>query len=168
MIENKMQNIEIEKVILNCGAVGDKLDGSVKLLGKITNRKVFTTTSTKRIPGFGISPGKKSGCKVTIRNKEEMVSLLKKLFFAVENKISIKKIAENHFSFGIKEYIEIPGLEYDRDIGMLGLDITVVFKRKGKRVMLKKIKQGKYPVKQRVTKEEIVEYIKKNLGVKVI
>ncbi len=167
MTENNMRTIEIEKVILNCGGVGDKLDSSVKLLEKITGKKVAVTKSTKRIPNFGISPGKKSGCRVTIRNKQEIVNVLKRLLFAVENKIAIKKIVENHFSFGIREYIEIPGLEYDRDIGMLGLDTTVVFKRKGKRVMLRKIKQGKYPVKQRVTKEEIVNYIKKNLGVKV-
>jgi large subunit ribosomal protein L5 len=139
MTENYMRTIEIEKVILNCGGVGDKLDSSVKLLEKITGKKVAVTKSTKRIPNFGISPGKKSGCRVTIRNKQEIVNVLKRLLFAVENKIAIKKIVENHFSFGIREYIEIPGLEYDRDIGMLGLDTTVVFKRKGKRVMLEKL-----------------------------
>ena len=69
------------------------------------------------------------------------------------------KISENHFSFGIPEYIEIPGEEYDREIGMLGFKVTVVFKRRGKRVQKKKIKQGKLPKKQKVTKEEIIKFM---------
>ncbi|MFA5173783.1 MAG: 50S ribosomal protein L5 [Candidatus Pacearchaeota archaeon] len=168
MAKNKMQEIEIEKMVLNCGGLGEKLDRSVKLLEMITKRKVIKTTSTKRIPTFGISPGKESGCKVTIRDQKEVINLLKRFFAAVNNQISNKKVVENQFSFGIHEYIEIPGLEYERDIGIIGFDITVVFKRKGKRVELKKIKQGKYPLRQRVTKEEIIEFLNKHLGVKII
>lgn len=160
-----MKNIEIEKMVLNCGGTGDKLEKSFKLLGMISGKKIIKTTSTRRIPGFGISPGKESGCKVTLRNKKEIKDLLKRFFAAESNQISNKKIVDNHFSFGIKEYIEIPGLEYDRDIGIIGLDITIVFSRKGKRVKIKKIKQGKYPKKQEVTKEEIIEYLVKNYGV---
>jgi large subunit ribosomal protein L5 len=166
--KNKMQEIEIEKMVLNCGGTEDKLEKSVKLLKMISGKTVLKTTSTRRIPAFGISPGKESGCKVTLRNKTQIKDLLERFFVAVDKEISNKKIVENQFSFGMEEYIEIPGLEYDRDIGILGFDITIVFKRKGKRVVLKKIKKGKYPQRQRVRKEEIIEFLNKNFGVEVV
>jgi ribosomal protein L5 len=103
---------------------------------------------------------------VTIRGPEKE-ALLKRLFGAVGNKILKKKIEENHFSFGIKEYLEIPDMEYQRDIGILGLDVTAVFKRKGKRVGLKKIKSGKVPVRQNVTPEEIISYLQNKLQINV-
>ena len=166
-IKNKNQNIKIEKMVLNCGGLDEKLDKSVKLLQMITKRKVHVTTSNKRIPAFGISPGKKSGCLVTIRNKNEIISLLKRFFAAENNKISGKQITENHFSMGVKEYIEIPGLEYNRDIGILGFELDVSFIRMGKRVKIRKIKKGKYPKRQAVTKEEIKEFLIKTLNVEV-
>ena len=161
---NPMRQAELEKVVLNCGATADKLDKSIKLLNLLTGRKVKEITSIKRIPTFGVRPGLKTGCTVTLRGKEKEV-LLKRLFGAVNNKIKIKKIVPNHFSFGIKEYLEIPDMEYQRDIGIIGLDVTAVFKRKGKRVALKKNKGGKLPKKQMVTPEEIIDYLRNKLNV---
>ena len=162
--KNIMRNIRLEKVALNCGGTEDKFERGVKLLGILTGRKIREVASTKRIPTFGVRPELKTGSMVTLRgkNKEE---LLKRLFGAVNNKINKKKIVENHFSFGIKEYLEIPDMEYQRDIGIMGLDVTAVFRRAGKRVALKKIKSGKVPIKQRVTKEEIIDYLTNKLGV---
>ena len=167
--QNPMGEIEIEKMVINCGATDEKLEKSIRLLKMIAgDRKIYQISSTRRIPAFGISPGKKSGCKVTIRDKDKIIDLLKRFFAALDNEISGKKIVENHLSFGVQEYIEIPGLEYDRDIGILGFETSVVFKRKGKRVKIKKIKQGKYPKKQNVTKEEIIEFLNKHVGVEII
>lgn len=166
--QNSMKEIRMEKLVLNCGGTDDKLEKSVKLLKMITvDRKVYQTKSTKRIPAFGISPGKKSGCKVTIRNKKKIIDLLKRFFAALDNEINKKQIRENHVSFGIKEYIEVPGLEYDREVGILGFEASLVFKRKGKRVKMRKIKKGKYPKRQRVTEQEITDFLIKNFGVRI-
>lgn len=165
--QNKMRDIEIEKIVLNCGATEEKLERSTKLLGLLTGRKIKQVVSTKRIPTFGVRPGLKTGCMVTLRKKDEM-ALLSRLLIAVDKKIKKRQIAENQFSFGIKEYLEIPDVEYKRDIGILGLEVTVVFKRKGKRTALKKAKKGKVPKRQAVTKEEILEYLKNKLNVEVI
>ncbi len=167
-IENKMREIEIEKLVFNCGGIGDKLEKSVKLLEMITKRKVYRIKSKRRIPAFTISPGKESGCKVTLRDKSEITNLLKRFFAVLEGEISNKKITNNCVCFGIPEYIEIPGLEYDRDIGILGFEVAIAFKRKGKRVKSKKIKRGKYPKRQDVTKKEIIDFLNKNFGVEVI
>ena len=126
----------------------------------ITGGKIQSVQSTRRIPAFGISPGKKSGCKITLRNKEKIIDLLQRFFAALDNELSEKKITENQVCFGVHEYIEVPGLEYDRDIGILGFEVMLVFKRKGKRVANKKIKRGSLPKKQRVTKEEINAAVK--------
>ncbi len=163
---NLMREPILEKVVLNCGGTADKLEKGIKLLGVITGRKIREVTSVKRIPAFGVRPGLKTGCMVTIRG-EEKIALLKRMLGAVDNKIKKKAIQKNHFSFGIKEYLEIPDMEYQRDIGILGLDVTVVFKRKGKRVGLKKIKTGKVPKKQDVEESEIIAYLQNKFGTEI-
>ena len=39
-LANKMREVEIEKIVLNCGGIDEKLERSVKLLELITKRKV--------------------------------------------------------------------------------------------------------------------------------
>ena len=99
--ENKMREVEIEKMVINCGGIDDKFERSVKLLEMLTGKKVYKIQSRKRIPAFGISPGKQSGCKVTLRNIDEINILLRRLFAAIDNKISEKKITDNNVSFHI-------------------------------------------------------------------
>ena len=82
-----------------------------------------------------------------------------------ENVLKKKQVSENNFSFGIKEYIEIPGMEYQREIGVMGFDVTVVFKRTGRRVKLKKIKRGRIPKRQIISKEEIIKFMEDNFQV---
>ena len=77
--ENPMRQIEIEKVILNCGASGEKLEKSVKLLNILTGKKIKQVSSNKRIPSFGVRPGLKTGCLVTLRGNEKE-ALLKRLW----------------------------------------------------------------------------------------
>ncbi len=163
--ENPMRKMKLEKLVISCGGSGEKLEKSVKLLELITKRKVKQAESSKRIPSFGVRPGLKTGALVTIRDSEKE-AMLKRLFVAINNKIKKKQIETNHFSFGIQEYLEIPDMEYQRDIGIIGLNVTAVFSRPGKRVNIKKIKQGKTPLKQNVTIEEIENYLTK-LGISV-
>ncbi len=165
--KSSMREIEIEKMVLNCGGIDDKLERSVKLLKMITGKKVYIVKATKRIPAFGISPKKQSGCKVTLRDKEQISKLLREFFAALDNTLAMKQITKNQVSFGIHEYIEVPGLEYDRDIGISGFEASVVFKRKGKRVKMRKVKKGRFPGKQDVTREEVRDFLIKNFEVEV-
>ena len=100
--------------------------------------------------------------------KKDFEQFLKRLLVSVDNTLKRKQISENNFSFGIKEYIEIPGAEYQRDIGIIGLDVTVVFKRSGRRVGLRKIKRGKVSKKQTITREEIIKFMEDNFQTKFI
>lgn len=165
MKDNKMREIEIEKVVLSVGGVGDDLEKVAKLLEIISGRKAVKTKARKRIPAFGIRPGLEIGAKVTLRGKKAE-EILKKLLGAINNSLKAKQINDEDFSFGVGEYIEIPDMEYQRDIGMKGLSVTVVFKRKGKRVKLVK-RKSKIPKRQRTTKQEIIELIKNKFNVEV-
>jgi len=155
--ENKMREIKIEKIVLSVGGTADYLEKGVKLLEFLTGKKAAQMQSKKRIPAWGVRPSLKVGAVITLRKNLE--EFLKKMLAAVENTLRKKQISENNFSFGIKEYLEIPGIEYQREIGIMGFDVTVVFKRAGRRVGLKKIKKGKFSKKQKITKEEIIKYM---------
>jgi len=164
---NKMQTIKIEKIVLSIGGTADNLEKGFKLIQKISGKTPMKRKSNKRIPSFGVRPGLEVGVMVTIRGKQG-AELLKRLLGAIENTLKKKQIAENSFSFGIKEYIEIPNMEYLREVGIIGLDVSVTFVRPGKRVIRKKIKRGKLPQKQNISKEEIIEFMKKNFNTNII
>lgn len=152
-----MREIKLEKVTLNIGGVEDKLDKGVILLEKISGRKPVRVKATKRIPTWNVRPGLEVGTKVTLRGPEAF-AMIKKLLPAVDNILKEKQIQDNFFSFGIHEYIEIPGMEYLREVGIMGLEVTAVFTRAGKSVAMKKVKRGK-PRRLVVKREEIENYL---------
>lgn len=152
-----MRKIKIEKVVLSIGGTGDNLEKGVKLLKILTGKKPARMKSNKRIPSLGVRPKLEVGAVVTIRKNAE--DFLKRMLIPIDNKLKEKQISENTFSFGVEEYIEIPGVEYQRDIGIIGFDVTVVFARAGKRVKLKKRKKGKIPKRQMIAKEEIIKFM---------
>jgi len=163
---NPMRKIEIEKIVLSIGGTGEELEKGFRLLKILTGRTPAKMQSRKRIPSLGVRPKLEVGVVVTIRKNPE--ETLRKMLSALDNTLKKSQISENNFSFGIKEYIEIPGTEYQRDIGIRGLDVTVTFKRAGKRVKLKKIKKGKIPKRQAITREEIIKFMEENFKTKFI
>jgi large subunit ribosomal protein L5 len=165
-MENKMREIKLEKVILNIGGVEDKLDKGVILLEKLTGKKAIRVKATKRIPAWGVRPGLEVGTKVTLRG-EEAVNMIKKLLPAIDNSVKEKQIQPNCFSFGIHEYIEIPGTEYIREVGIMGFEVTVVFTRAGKSVERKKIKRGKAR-RLTVSPKEIENYLQTKFNTEII
>ena len=162
---NPMQNIVLEKITLNIGAgeAGPKLDNSKKMLEKISGKKVVITTTKKRTT-FGPG-GKAIGAKTTLRGKEAK-DLLVTLLKANDNKIKSSQFDKSgSFSFGVHEYINIPGMKYDPDVGIIGLEVAVTLGRPGFRVKRKIMKPGKIGKKQKITAEEAKEFAKKEFGV---
>ncbi len=165
--ENPMRRIRIEKVTMNigCGEAGEKLEKAKKLLEKITGKKVVITRTHKRTT-FGMAKGRDIGCKVTLRGKNA-AEFLKKALDAVDNKISSKQFdRQGNFSFGLKEYIDLPGSKYDPDIGMYGMDIAVTLERPGFRVKRRRLpaKIGKGHL---IAKEDAQNWVLKNFAVKI-
>jgi len=166
---NQMRTIKVDKVTLNIGAGkdADRLEKGMKLLEYITNRKPVKTFTKKRIPAWGIRPGLPIGCKITLR-KNIAKELLKRLLDAKDNRLSESQFdANGNVSFGIAEYIDIPGLKYDPDIGIIGLEVCVTLERPGFRIKKRRICKKKIPQKHAITKEEAIEFMKKEFNIKV-
>ena len=165
-IVNSMKKVILEKVVLSVGGSGENLEKGFKLLKILTGRNPAKMMSKKRIPSLGVRPKLEVGAVVTVR--KNLNEILRRMLTTTGNTLKKSQISENSFSFGIKEYIEIPGVEYQRDIGIRGFDATVTFKRAGKRVKLKKMKAGKVPKRQNVSKEEIIKFMEENFKTKFI
>lgn len=161
-----MRTPKIERVVLNVGGVAEKLDKGFILLQKVSGKQPVKVAATKRIPTWGVRPGLLVGTKVTIRGKEAE-DLINKIIPAINNTIKEKQIRPNFVSFGIKEYIEIPGMEYIREVGIMGFEVTIVFARAGKRVQMKKVKRGRIR-RQDVTVEEIEKILQDKFKIKIM
>lgn len=166
---NPMQEIKIEKVTVNIGCGDDKvkIDKAKKLLEILTEKKPVITKSKKRST-FGVTKGKPLGVMVTLRN-EEAAEFLKKALAGVENQLHKKKFdSSGNFSFGVREYIDMPGVKYSHDVGMMGFEVAVTLKRAGFRIKSRRIQQKQIPAKHRINKEESAEWLKKTVGVELI
>lgn len=165
-----MRSLRINKLVINIGTGSDEnLQGNAKrLIETITGRKSADEISRTRNPAFKIAKGQKIGAFVTVRG-EPAKKLVVKLFEAVDRKIKETAITSNSLSFGIPEYIDISGVKYDPKVGMLGMNVNLSFKRSGLRVALRKRHNAKIPAKHRaVSKEEIIDYIKKEFDVTAV
>ena len=163
-----MQEVLIEKVVVNMGIGSDpeKMKRGEQIIQLITERKPVKTHGTKRIPDWGVRPGVKLGLKVTLRGEKAM-AFLKRTLIAKENRIN-KKSFDNtgNFGYGIKEHIDLPNIKYDPKLGIIGFDVLVALKKKGYRIKERKIRKTKVGKKQRVTRDEAIEFVK-GLGVEV-
>ncbi|MDO8517205.1 MAG: 50S ribosomal protein L5 [Nanoarchaeota archaeon] len=166
MKENSMRDVKIEKVILNVGGTGDKLEKGFILLQTLSGKKPIKIKAKKRIPTWGVRPGLEVGTKITLRG-EDAEKMINKVLPAIDNVLKERQIKDNFVSFGIPEYIEIPGMEYIREVGIMGFEITIVFTRSGKRIERKKIKRGDAK-RQKVSAEEIKKIMIDKFKTKII
>jgi len=168
--DNPMRRIQIEKVTINIGVgqPGDPLEKAQKLLQKMfPEKKLVVTRAKKRVPSWSIRPGLPIGVKLTLR-KKEAEEALKWLLQAVNNTLKEDQFDEfGNFGFGIREYVWIPGMKYDPEIGMYGMDVIVTVARPGYRVAKRRLKRNKIPRRHRTTKEEVISWLKSNFGVTI-
>jgi len=86
----------------------------------------------------------------------------------MDNTLPDKKFdAFGNFSFGIKEYIDIPGVPYDASIGVIGLEAAVTLARSGFRIKYRSIKKKKISSRHSVKKEDAINFVKSKFNVKV-
>lgn len=167
--ENKMRQLRIAKVTLNMGIgeAGEKLLKAKKLLEVITGTKSVITKSNKRIPAWNVRPGLELGVKCTLRGAKA-IAVLERMLKAKEDVIKARNFDnKGNLAFGVKEYIDIPSVEYDPTVGIVGLDVCVTIERPGYRVKIRKIRPGKIAKGHIVTKEEAMEFIKNKFNVKI-
>ncbi len=167
--EHPMLKPKIDKVVVNIsvGKSGEPLEKAVKILQEITNQTPSKRKAKTSIRDFGIRKGEPIACIVTLR-KQHTVEFLKKVLPIIDNKLS-RKCFDRHgnFAFGLKEHIEFPGVKYDPEIGIFGMDICVAINRNGYRVKDRRRRKAKIGSKHILTPEETMVLAKDTLGVEI-
>lgn len=167
---NPMREIRIEKVILNIGVGegGDKLVKAEKVLNDVAKQKPTRTYAKTTVREWRVKKGEPIGCMVTLRG-ERAVETLKRLLEAVERRVKGNSFDNSgNFSFGIKEHIDIPGVSYDPEIGMFGMDVCVTLMRPGYRIKRRLHMARPVPPSHKVTREEAINFITNKFGAQVI
>ncbi len=168
--QHPMLKPRIDKVVvnLNVGKSGEPLEKANKVLQEITGQTPVKKKAKKTIRDFGIREGESIAVVVTLR-KQKAVDFLKKVLPVVDNKVSKRSFDERgNFAFGLKEHIEIPGVKYDPDIGIFGMDVCVAVNRPGQRIRIRRKQNKTIGPKHLLTPEESIIFIKQTLGVEIV
>jgi large subunit ribosomal protein L5 len=134
-LDNPMQIPKLLKITVNMGvgeAVADKkiMDAAVADLTKITGQKPLLCKSTKSIASFKLRENQAIGCKVTLRGDRMYEFLDRLISIAIPRIRDFRGISarsfdgQGNFSFGIKEQIIFPEIQYDQIDQVRGMDVT--------------------------------------------
>ncbi len=156
-LKNKHDVPKFEKIILNMGLGEDASDGK-KLkacaddMALIAGQKPIITKFKKSISNFKTRKGTNAGVKVTLRS-QIMYEFIDRLVNIALPRIkdfrglSSKGIdSSNNYSFGVKEHIIFPEVNFDKVDKIRGLDITIVTSSKSKEGTLELLKEFNFPI----------------------
>ena len=159
-LKNKHDVPKIEKIILNIGlgedaSDGKKLKACVDDLALIAGQKPVITKFKKSISNFKTRKGANAGAKVTLRSNR-MYEFIDRLVNIALPRIkdfrglSSKGIDNSYnYSFGIKEHIVFPEVNFDKVDKIRGLDITMVTNSKSKQGTLELLKEFNFPINEK-------------------
>ena len=149
---------EVEKIILNMGLGVDGTDNKIiktceEDLAKITGQKPVITKFRKSISNFKTRKGSQAGLKVTLR-KGKMYEFIDRLVnIALPRIKDFRGLSDKGFdkfgnySFGIKEHIIFPEVNFDKVDKIRGLDISIVIKSINAEQSLQLLKKLNFPFK---------------------
>lgn len=161
---------KIEKVVVNIsvGKSGEPLEKATRVLKEITGQTPCKRKAKDSIRDFNIRKGESIACIVTLR-KEKALEFLNKALPVVDKKLSARSFdKQGNFSFGLKEHIELPGVKYDPDVGIFGMDVCVSMIRPGYRVKSRRKQKGKIGSKHVLTPEESMTFARETFGVEIV
>ena len=156
-LKNKHDVPKIEKVILNMGlgedaSDGKKLKACLDDMALITGQKPIITKFKKSISNFKTRKGSNAGIKVTLRS-HKMYEFIERLINIALPRIKdfrglTSKGIDNscNYSFGIKEHIVFPEVNFDKVDKIRGLDITIVTSSNNKEGTLQMLKEFNFPL----------------------
>jgi len=151
---------KIYKVVLNMGLGLDGNDSKIlksceEDLAKIAGQNPVITKFKKSIANFKTRKNTNSGLKVTLR-KNKMYEFLDRLVnialprikdFRGLNPNSFDKFG--NYTFGIKEHIVFPEVNFDKVDKIRGLDITISIKTQNKEHSYELLKKINFPFLER-------------------
>jgi len=156
-LKNKHEVPKFKKIVLNMGlgedaSDGKKLKACVDDMSLITGQKPVITKFKKSISNFKTRKGSNAGVKVTLRSNK-MYEFIDRLVNIALPRIkdfrglSSKGIDSSfNYSFGIKEHIVFPEVNFDKVDKIRGLDITIVISSSTKQGTLELLKEFNFPI----------------------
>ena len=156
-VKNRHEVPKIQKIILNMGLGEDASDGK-KLktclddMALITGQKPILTKFKKSISNFKTRKGSNAGIKVTLRSTKMYEFIDRLVNIALPRIKDFRGLSEkgidnsNNYSFGIKEHIIFPEVNFDKVDKIRGLDITIVTSSKNRQGTFELLKQFNFPL----------------------
>ena len=156
-LKNKHDVPKVKKVILNMGLGEDASDGKklktcVDDLALISGQKPVITKFKKSISNFKTRKGSNAGVKVTLRSSKMFEFIDRLVNIALPRIKDFRGLSANgidnsyNYSFGIKEHIVFPEVNFDKVDKIRGLDITIVTTSKNKIGTLELLKEFNFPI----------------------
>ena len=156
-LKNKHQVPKVEKIILNMGLGEDASDGKkikvcVDDMALITGQKPIITRFKKSISNFKTRKGSNAGIKVTLRSYKMYEFIDRLVNIALPRIKDFKGLSSKgidnsfNFSFGIREHIIFPEVNFDKVDKIRGLDVTIVTTSKSKTGTIELLKEFNFPL----------------------
>ena len=156
-LKNKLEVPKIEKIILNMGLGEDasdnkKLKACIEDLSLIAGQKPVTTKFKKSISNFKTRKGSNAGIKVTLRSNKMYEFIDRLINIALPRIKDFRGLSSKgldssfNYSFGIKEHIIFPEVNFDKVEKIRGMDITLVISSKNKQGTLELLKAFNFPI----------------------
>ena len=151
---------QIQKVVLNMGLGVDGNDTKIiksceEDLAKITGQKPVITKFKKSISNFKTRQNTNAGLKVTLR-RNKMYEFIDRLVNITLPRIrDFRGLSPNGFdqfgnyTFGIKEHIVFPEVNFDKVEKIRGLDISIIIKSIKKKDSFELLKQFNFPLRDK-------------------
>ena len=155
---------KIEKVVINMGLGADasdqkKIKSSIQDISAITGQHPIVTKFKKSISNFKSRKGASAGLKVTLRNNRMYEFIDRMVNIALPRIKDFKGLKESscdkfgNFSFGIKEHIIFPEINFDKVDSIKGLDVTIVTTSKSKEDTILLLKEFNFPIIKNLEKK---------------
>ena len=166
-LKSMMEAPKIEKITLNIGLGNAKndskaLQAALDELMLITGQKPIVTKAKKDVSNFKIRKGFPVGCKVTLR-KNYMYEFLERLCAVALPRtrdfrgLSIKSFdGQGNYSFGIKEQVVFPEIDYDKVDTIRGMDVIITTSAGNDEISYEMLKAMGLPIKEKNVQTEEV------------
>ena len=148
---------KIEKIVINMGLAQDgtdkkKMEVCIKDMSAITGQHPIITKFKKSISNFKSRQGANAGLKVTLRN-DRMYEFLDRLVnIALPRVKDFRGLKDSacdkfgNFTFGIKEHIVFPEINFDKVDSIKGMDVTIVTTSHSKENTVSLLKEFNFPI----------------------
>ena len=141
--KNNYMSPKLDKVVVNMGLGLDGNDSKTlksceEDLGKLTGQKPIITKFKKSVANFKTRKGTNAGLKVTLRGNKMYEFIDRLVNIALPRIKDFRGLSSKGFdkfgnyTFGVKEHIIFPEVNFDRIDKIRGLDIVVVISSQNK------------------------------------